>query len=137
VSGITPTIQKLHAQLLGKKNSPQSFTGTANYEITSILQKTALEILTQIDLSPHTRTTAKSHVKLFNHHSSKDPHEALLQRNIQLHRDALATLRKDLSLDDADTLTYCQNKLQQAQNDFLKSQTKKVGQITGQRCMRP
>jgi len=30
-----------------------------------------------------------------------------------------------LSLDDADTLTYHQNKLKQAQNDFLKSQTTK------------
>jgi len=99
VSRITPTIQKLHAQLQGEKISPQSFTDTANSEITSILQKTALEILTQIDpqASPHTRTTANTHVQpsRANHHSSKDPHEALLQRTIQLHRDALATLQKD------------------------------------------
>ena len=124
---ITPTIQKLHVQLQGKKISPQSFADTANSEITSILQKTALEILTQIDPSPHTRTTANSHVQpsRANHHSSKDPHEAFLQRTIQLHRNALATLRKDLSLDDADTLAYHQNKLKQAQNDLLKLQKKK------------
>ena len=75
--------------------------------------------------SPHTRTTAKSNVKLSNHHSFKDPHEALLQRTIQLHQNALATLRKDLCLDDADTLTSYQNKLKQAPNDLVKSQTKK------------
>ena len=102
---------------------------TANSEITSILQKTALEILTQIDpqTSPHTRTTANSHVQdsRANHHSSKDSHEALLQHTIQLYRDALGTLRKDLSLDDADTLAYHQNKLKQAQIDLLNSQTKK------------
>jgi len=125
VSRITPSIQKLHAHLLGKKTCSQSFADTANSEITSVLQKTALKILTQIDPSPHTRTTANPHVKPSNHHSSKDPHEALLRRTIQLHRDALATLRKDLSLDDTDTLTYHQNKLKQAQNDLLKSQTKK------------
>ena len=53
------------------------------------------------------------------------PHEALLQHTIQLHRDALGLLRKDLSLDDADTLAYHQNKLKQAQIDLLNSQTKK------------
>ena len=130
VSRITPTIQKLHAQLQGKQISPQSFADTANTEITSILQKTALEILTQIDsqTSPHTRTTSNSHVQdsRANHHSSKDPHEALLQRTIQFHRDTLGTLRKDLSLDDADTLAYHQNKLKQAQIDLLNSQTKKM-----------
>ena len=122
---ITPTIQKLYTQLQGKKISPQLFADTANSEITSVLQKTALDILTQIDPSPHTRTTANPHVKPSNHHSSRDPHEALLQRTIQLHRDALTTLRKDLSLDDTDTLTYRQNKLKQAQNDLLKSHLKK------------
>jgi len=56
---------------------------------------------------------------------------------LQLHQNALATLRKDLSLDDADTLAYTQNKLKQAQIDFLNSQTKKkAGQITRQCCMR-
>jgi len=91
VSRITPTIQKLHDQFLGKQISPQSFVDTANSEITSILQKTALEILTQIDPSLHTRTTANSHVKPCNHHYSKDPHEDLLQRTIRLHCNALAT----------------------------------------------
>jgi len=64
-------------------------------------QKTTLEILTQIDPSPHTRTTAESYVKPSNHHSvvggfdvrfcggqrkvvvlgaPPDPHEVLLQR---------------------------------------------------------
>jgi len=89
------------------------------------LQKTALEILEPIDPSPHTRNTASPQVKPSNHHSSKDPREALLQRTIQIHRDALTTPRKDLSLDDTDTLTYRQNKLKQAQNDLLKSQIKK------------
>jgi len=109
-----------------KKISPQSFAA-ANSEIKSILQKTALDILTQIDPFPHPRTTASSRVQPFraNHHPSKDPHEALLQRNIQLNRNVLATLRKDLSLADADTLTYHQHKLKQAQNDLVKSQTKK------------
>jgi len=91
VSRITPTIKKLHAQLLGKTISPQSFADTANSEFTSILQKTALEIMTHIDPSPHTRTTANSH-----------------------------------NLDDADTLTYHQNKFKQAQNELLKLQTKKL-----------
>ena len=125
MSRITPTIQKLHAQLLGKKISKQSFADTANSEITSIFQKPAFKILTHRDPSPHTRTIAKSHVKPPNHHSSKDPHEVLYQHNIQLHRDALATLRKDLSLDNADTPTYHQNKLKQAQNELPQSQTKK------------
>jgi len=129
VSRTTPTIQKLHAQLKGKKISPQSFADTANSEITSILQKTALEILSQIDLqaSPHTRTSTNSQIQdsRANHHSSQDPHEALLERTIQLHRNALDTLRKGLSLDDADTLAYHQNKLKQAQIDLLNSQTKK------------
>jgi len=84
VSRITPNIQKLHAQLQGKKIFPQSFADTVNSEITSILQKTALEILTQIDPQafPHTRATANSHVppSRANHY----PHEALLQRTIQL-----------------------------------------------------
>jgi len=110
---ITPTIQKLHVQLVGKKHFAQSLADTANSEITSILQKTALEILTQIDPSPHTRTTANLHVQpsRANHHSFKDPLEALLQRTIQLDKNALAILRKDFSLDDADTLAYHQNKL--------------------------
>jgi len=125
----TPTIQKFHAQLQGKQISPQSSANTANSEITSILRKTALEILAQIDLqaSPHTSTTANSQIQdsRANHHSSQDPHEALLQRTVQLHRNALATLRKDLSLDDADTLAYHQNKLKQAQIDLLNSKRKK------------
>ena len=86
---ITPTIQKLYTQLQGKKISPQLFADTANSEITSVLQKTALDILTQVDPSQHTRTTANPHVTPSNHHSSKDPHEALLQRTIQLHRNPL------------------------------------------------
>ena len=98
----------------------------ANSETTSFLQKTALGILTQIDPSPHTRTTAKSHVNPSNPHTSKDPHEVLFQRIVQLYQDTFATLRKDLSLDDADTLPYHQNKLKQAQNYLLKSYQDKL-----------
>jgi len=39
--------------------------------------------------------------------------------------NALGTLRKGWSLDDADTLAYHQNKLKQAQIDLLNSQRKK------------
>jgi len=125
VPHITPAIQKLHAQLVDKKISPQSFADAANSEITSILQKTASKFPTLIDPSSSTHTTANSHAKTTNHYLSKHAHEALLQRTIQLHRNALNTLRKDMSLIDADTLTYHQNKLKQAQNDLIKSQTKK------------
>jgi len=40
---------------------------------------------------------------------------------MQLHQNSLATLWKDLSLDDADTLAYHQNKIKKAQNDLFKS----------------
>jgi len=51
-------------------------------------------------------TTATFHAQTTNHHTCKAPREALLQRTRQLHRNALDTLRKDRSLDDADTPTY-------------------------------
>jgi len=104
--------------------STQSFAYAANCEIAYILQKTALEILTQVDPPSPTRAIAKPHAQTTNHHSPKDPHKALLQRTIQLHRNALHTLRTELSHDDADALTYQQNKLKQAQHDLIESQTK-------------
>jgi len=104
--------------------STQSFAYAANCEIAYILQKTALEILTQVDPPSPTRAIAKPHAQTTNHHSPKDPHKALLQRTIQLHRNALHTLRTELSHDDADALTYQQNKLKQAQHNLIESQTK-------------
>ena len=77
--GKTKKNKKMHYKLSlrvkerSKKISPQSFADTAHSEITSILHKTALEILIQIDPFPHTRTTAKPHVKPSYHHSSEDP----------------------------------------------------------------
>ena len=49
-----------------------------------------------------------------NHHSSPNPQEAHLQRTIQHHRDAIHTLKKDLSLDDPDTLVFHCDKLKQS-----------------------
>jgi len=51
-----------------------------------------------------------------NHHSSQNPHEAYLQSTIQHHQDAIHTLKKDLSLDDPDTLTFHRDKLKEAQD---------------------
>jgi len=51
-----------------------------------------------------------------NPHSSQNPQEAYLQSTIQHHRIAIHTLKKDLSLDDADTLTSQRDKLKEAQD---------------------
>jgi len=56
-----------------------------------------------------------------NHHSSQNPQESYLQSTIQHHRNALHTLKKDLSLDDPSTLTFHRDKLKEAQDALDKS----------------
>jgi len=51
-----------------------------------------------------------------NHHSSQNPQEAYLQSTIQHDRNVIHTLKKDLSLDDPDTLTFHRDKLKEAQD---------------------
>ena len=51
-----------------------------------------------------------------NHHFCQNLQEAYLQSTIQHHRDAIHTLKKDLSLDDRDTLTFHRDKLRDAQD---------------------
>jgi len=46
----------------------------------------------------------------------KTPQEAYLQSTIQHHRNAIHTLKKDLSLDDPNTLTFHHDKLKEAQD---------------------
>jgi len=52
--------------------------------------------------------------------SSQKPQEAHLQRTIQHHQNAIYTLKKDLSLDDPDTLTFHRDKLKQVQGSLDK-----------------
>ena len=62
-----------------------------------------------------------------NHHFSQNPQEAYLQSTLQHHRDAIHTLKKDLSLDDADTITIHRDKLKEAQDALDKvRKTKKT-----------
>jgi len=62
-----------------------------------------------------------------NHHSSQNPQEAHLQRTIQHHRNAIHTLKKDLSINDPNTLTFHRDKLKEAQDalDKLRKTKKK------------
>jgi len=79
VSRTTPIIQKLHNEVQGKKIPIQSFADAQtlksrgscrcpNTEITWILQKAALEILTIVDPPMLTRATAKNHAQNTTHH---------------------------------------------------------------------
>ena len=61
------------------------------------------KVAKQLLIHPLPNCTAK-------HHSSQNPQDVSLQRSIQHHRNAIHTLKKDLSLDDADTLTFHRDK---------------------------
>ena len=58
----------------------------------------------------------KSTHHTFKHHTSQNPQEAYLQSTIQHHRDAIHILKKDLSLDNPNTLTFHRGKLKEAQD---------------------
>jgi len=60
-----------------------------------------------------------------NHHSSQNLQQSYLQSTIQHHRNALHTLKKDLSLDDPGTLTFHRDKLKKAQDALDKSRKTK------------
>jgi len=65
-----------------------------------------------------------------NHHSSQNPQEAYIQSTIQHHWDAIHTLKKDLSPDDPDTLTFHRDKLKEAQDALDKlRKTKKQDKL--------
>jgi len=69
------------------------------------------------------------------HHSSQNPHEVYLQSTIQHHRDAIHILKKYLSLDDPNTLTFHRDKLKEAQDVLdkarkLKKQDKLLSNVT-------
>ena len=64
------------------------------------------------------------------HHTSQNPHETYLQSTIQHHRDAIHILKKDLSLDDPNTLTFHRDKLKEAQDTLDKvRKTKKQDKL--------
>ena len=73
------------------------------------------------------KSTAQHNAK---HHSSQDPQEAYLQRTVQHHRNAIHTFKKDLSLDDLDTLTFHRDKLKEVQDALDKlRKTKKQDKL--------
>jgi len=117
VSKISHTFSRPTTQLHSGKISPQSFADTANAALSKILQHAAHVVLGKVD--PHTpnyepdKSTAHHNA---NHHSSKKTQEPYLQSTIQHHRNAIHTLKKDLSLDDLDTLTFHRDKLKEAQD---------------------
>ena len=111
------TFARLTSQLLNSQMTPQSFADTANTALSEILQHTAHVVLGKKD--PHTpkhepnKSTAHHTA---HHHSSQNPQEAYLQSTIQHHQDAIHILKKDLSLDDPNTLTFHRDKLKDAQD---------------------
>jgi len=111
------TFARLTSQLLNSQMTPQSFADTANTALSEILQHTAHVVLGKKD--PHTpkhepnKSTAHHTA---HHHSSQNPQEAYLQSTIQHHQDAIHILKKDLSLDDPNTLTFHRDKLKEAQD---------------------
>ena len=117
VAKITPTFGRLTAQLLSSKISPQSFADTANAAITEILQHGAHAVLGKVDPPTPKKDADKSTTQHnANHHSSQNPQEAHLQSTIQQYQNTIHTLKKDLSLDDPETLTFHRDKLKQAQD---------------------
>jgi len=81
-----------------------------------MLQHAANVVLGQVDPPTPKKNSKPTDQHNTNHHSSQNSHEAHLQRTIQPHRNAIHTLKKDLSLDDPDTLIFHCNKLKQAQD---------------------
>ena len=116
VAKITPTFTRLAAQLYSSKISPQSFADTANAAIAEILQHAARVVLGTVDPPTPKKDSKPTDQHNTKHHSSQNPHEAHLQRTIQHHRDAIHTLKKDLSLDDPDTLDFHRDKIKHAQD---------------------
>jgi len=135
VAKITPTFTRLATQIHSSKISPQSFADTANATITEILQNAAHIVLGKLDPPTANKHHKPTHQHNTNHHSSQYSQEAHLQRTIQHHRDAIHTLKKDLSLDDPDTLVFHRDKLKHAQVDLdqlrkTKKQDKLLSTIT-------
>jgi len=121
VAKISCTFSRLTTHLFGSKITLRSFADTANAALSEILQHAAHVVLGKVD--PHTPKnapdTSTAH-DTANHHSSQNPQEAYFQSSIQHHRDAIHTLKKDLSLDDPDTLTFHRDKLKAAQDALNK-----------------
>jgi len=116
VAKITPTFNRLTAQLQSIKISPQSFADTANAAITEILQQATHVVLGKVDPPAPKKDSKTTDQHNTNHYSSQNPQEAYLQRTTQHHRNIIYTLKKDLSLDDTDTLTFYRDKLKQTQD---------------------
>jgi len=131
VAKISHTFTRLITQLHSSKITPQSFADTANATLSEILQHAAHLVLGKVD--PHTNKNVpdKSTTRhTANHHSSQNPQESYLQRSIQHHRDAIHILKKDLSLDDPDTLTFHRDKLKEVQDALDKlRKTKKQDKL--------
>jgi len=123
---ISHTFSRLTTHLHSSKITPQSFADTANAALSEILQHAANVILGKVD--PHTpqnepdKSTAHHNA---NHHSSQNPQEDYLQSTIQHHRNAIRTLKKDLSVDDPDTLTFHLDKLKEAQDTLRLDKVRK------------
>ena len=131
VATISHTLSRLTTQLHSSTITPQSFADTANAALCDILQHAAHVFLGKVD--PHTshNLPAKSAAHhTANHHSSQNPQEAHLQSTIQHHRNAIHTLKKDLSLNDPDTLTFHRDKIKQAHDSLDKlRKTKKQDKL--------
>jgi len=96
---------------------PLSFADTANAALSEILQHVAHVVLGKVD--PHTPKNEPDKSTTHhndNHHFSQNPQEAYLQSTIQHHRNAIHTLKKGLSPDDPDTLTFHRDKFEEAQD---------------------
>jgi len=121
VTKISHTVTRLTTQLHSSKITPQSFADTANAALSEILQHAIHVVLGKVD--PHTpKNVPDKSIPHYtaNHHSSQNPQEAYLQSTIQHHRNAIHTLKQDLSIDDPDTLTFHRDKLKEAQNGLDK-----------------
>jgi len=117
VANTSHTFSRLTTQLLSSQITPQSFADTANAALSEILQHTAHVVLGKVDPhSPKHQPDISTAHHNANHHSSQNPQEVHLQSTIQHHRNAIHVLKKDLSLDDANTLTFHRDKLKEVQD---------------------
>jgi len=114
VANTSHTLTLLTSQLLSSQITPQSFADTADAALSEILQHTAHVVLGKVD--PHTPPDKSTTHYTSKHHTSQKPQEAYLQSTIQHHRDAIHILKKDLSLDDPNALTFHCDKLKEAQD---------------------
>ena len=131
----------MHAQLQGKKITPQSFADTVNSEITSILQKSALEILTQIDPQ-----ASPEHVQPQIHpYNPPGPTTTFLKIRTKVFSNALYNFTemplplygKTLVSTTLTRLLVTRTNSNKRKLTFSNNKRKKAGQITRQRCMRP